>query len=218
MSEPANEPAGDSSQTESKPDQDTSAPKKPERSSTERLIVWGGIGVLLLLVVIQAHARVGYERTLKNVEARLAEDDGPNARPLMLEEVDSLIVGFPFQRTIEEKATRVVLNLSWRGLTSAYEINLPYNPTEPAILGVYTKDAPAFATAPDGGDAPMEAASPADMSAMTGPGGMPPGSPPDVPPQPTETDEPETGSAETEDDPETEEASSDSDDAEATDN
>jgi hypothetical protein len=100
--------------------------------------------VLLVLVAIQARARFGYTMTLDALQDRIAEDEGPNPRQLLVSEVDSHLVGWPSQSRTEDAAHRSSIHLSWRGLTSSYEITLPYDHTEenPAIMGLETKDAP----------------------------------------------------------------------------
>jgi hypothetical protein len=148
------------------------------------VFVWGGIIVLLLLVGAQARARFGYTMTLNALQDRIAEDEGPNARQLLLSEVDSHLVGWPSQSRKEESPHRGSILLSWRGLTTSYEITLPFDPseTDPAIIGLETKDAPtieeemaaAESAEPTGGP-------PATMPGMaSGPGmhGASPGGPP----------------------------------------
>ncbi|REJ71743.1 MAG: hypothetical protein DWQ29_22835 [Planctomycetota bacterium] len=173
MSDAANEPTGESPPDDPKLTEESSAPKRHERSSKERVLVWGGIGLLLLLVAFQAHARFGYEWTLDAVQKRLAEDDGPNPRQLMLSEVPPLIVGWPAQETIDdaERPNAKALKLSWIGLGSSYEMSLPYDPGDRAILGVTTKDAPDTAAPPPASNADRGAEPPGltgDTASPTG--------------------------------------------------
>lgn len=164
------------------------APKaKPPRSSTERLIVWGGIVALLVLVGIQARARFGYTMTLNALQARIAEDEGLDPQPLLVSEVDRLLVGWPKKTEETASAHRSVIHLSWRGLTTSYSMTLPYDPTEtqPAIMGLETSDAPAepdpsFAevgSTPATGTPPGSSGPPpgAGHDAASGPGGGPTG-------------------------------------------
>ena len=128
----------------SQPASNTPASAKRPRSPAERVLVWGGIVVLLVLVGVQARARFGYTMTLNALQDRIAEDEGPNPRPLLVSDVNSHLVGWPGQSRKEESQHRGTIQLSWRGLTTTYEITLPFDPSEkePAIFGLETKDAP----------------------------------------------------------------------------
>ena len=164
------------------------APKaKPPRSSVERFVVWGGIIALLVLVGIQARARFGYTMTLNALQARIAEDEGLDPQPLLVSEVDRLLVGWPKKTEETASAHRSLIHLSWRGLTTSYSMTLPYDPTEtqPAIMGLETSDAPAepdtsfaeIGSTPETGTPPGSSGPPpgAGHDAASGPGG--PGGP-----------------------------------------
>lgn len=116
--------------------------KKP-RSPVERVIVWGGIIVLLLLVGVQAHARKGYELTLQALEP-LVDDDYEGGQPLSIADVDSHVVGFPSQSENAVSATRTERVYRWRGLRGSYGITLEYNPTAdtPIVMSMVTDGAP----------------------------------------------------------------------------
>jgi hypothetical protein len=150
------------------------------------VLVWGGIALLLVLVAVQARARLGYTMTLNALQDRIAEDEGPNPRPLLVSEVDTHLVGWPSRSESKEGEHRSSIRLSWRGLTSSYEITLPFDPseTEPAVMGLETKDAPPIeeefadtstAPAPTGPPGGMPGGMPGGPPGMHGAGG-PPGS------------------------------------------
>jgi hypothetical protein len=152
------------------------------------VLVWGGIVVLLVLVGLQARARFGYTMTLNALQDRIAQDEGPDPRPLLVSEIDQHLVGWPSQSRTEQGPHRSAILLSWRGLTSSYEITLPFDHSEeqPAVIGLETKDAPTIeeeiaaqeAAAPTGG---TPGGTPGGMpGAMHGPGmhGAPGGGPP----------------------------------------
>ena len=127
-----------------KPGPESSIAAKPRRSPVERVIVWGGIAILLVLLAIQGRARLGYAWTLSRLQSRLALDDGPEARPLYAKDVDPLVMGWPL-RTTEHVSERLdVVEYSWHGLLSSYSISVHYDPTdaEPAVYEVLTGDAP----------------------------------------------------------------------------
>jgi hypothetical protein len=118
-------------------------PKKKPRSPAERVLVWGGIIVLLLLVGVQAHARKGYEWTLANLEP-LIDDDKVDGQPLALADVDSHIVGFPSQSETSVDRTTTKRVYRWYGLGGSYGITISYNPgIEPVVVtGLETDDPP----------------------------------------------------------------------------
>ncbi|MDZ4688757.1 MAG: hypothetical protein SH850_27095 [Planctomycetaceae bacterium] len=121
------------------------APTKKPRSPGEKLVVWGGIVVLLLLAAVQAHARFGYEMSLKKLQARVASDDNGtvDGAPLYLSDVPTYLVGWPSRKVEEERHWHAV-TYSWVGLGKSYSIRMPYDTTEakPVILSLETNDAP----------------------------------------------------------------------------
>lgn len=155
---------------------------KPPRSPVERMLVWGGIIVLLVLVGIQARARLGYTMTLNALQDRIAEDEGPNPRTFPAKDVDQYLVGWPKQTRQEAGKDSGTIQLSWRGLTTSYEIRVHYDslPGEPESLvtSLETKDAPTVEQ--QVADA-MEEAGPTGTPSMP-PSGMMGGAPPGGPP------------------------------------
>ncbi|HUQ68169.1 MAG TPA: hypothetical protein VM165_01525 [Planctomycetaceae bacterium] len=167
----------------------STAPQKPAattkrpRSPGEKLVVWGGIVVLLLLVAVQAHARFGYEMSLKKLQARVAADDNGSIEgsPLYLSEVPTFLVGWPSRKVEEERHWHAV-TYSWQGLGKSYSIRMPYDTSEakPVVLSLETNDAPpepkpemvAAADDAHSGAAPPSVTS---MAGMGGPGGGGPG-------------------------------------------
>jgi hypothetical protein len=121
----------------------TAPPAKPSRSKVEFWIVRGGMLLLVLLVGMQAHARFGYEWTLKKLQAKMAAGEDAE-HELLLSDAQRCVVGWPSRSTEEDRHWRK-LTLSWRGLTQSYRIHLPYDGSEqsPAILGVQTDNPPA---------------------------------------------------------------------------
>jgi EF hand len=172
--EPTPQAGSDSPQTAS------ASPKaeRRRRSPVERVIVWGGIIVLLLLVGVQAHARFGYESSLKQLQP-LVDDERQGGEPLPLAEVDSHLVGFPTQTETKVSDTRTERVYRWRGLGKSYGITLAYNPTiEPVVVTDLVTDNPPVepedeevASAEDAGDASGEPS----MPMMMGGGGAPEG-------------------------------------------
>jgi hypothetical protein len=140
------------------------APKKP-RSPLEKVVVRGGILLLLLLVAVQAHARFGYEMSLKKLQARIAEDEtNVDGKPLLVSELPQCIVGWPC-RTVEKDRHWERVTYSWRGLTQCFEIRMPYDSSDehPAVMSLETNGAPQ----------PVEAPPPSEESVASNEGGSP---------------------------------------------
>lgn len=153
---------------------------KKARSPVEKTIVWGGIVLLVGLVAVQAHARFGYEMSLKNLQSRVNSDDDRDGQPLYLNDVPSLLVGFP-SKSLEEDRHWQAVTYKWQGLGKSYTIRMPYDTSEerPMILSLETSNAPeepplVFAAE---GETAAQAAETPSLSHMGGggPGGMPGG-------------------------------------------
>jgi len=68
------------------------AEAKP-RNPVERIIVWGGIGILVVLVGFEAMARFGYTNSLNALQAKLAMDDAAEPVPLTLDVANKTVSG-----------------------------------------------------------------------------------------------------------------------------
>lgn len=149
-------------------------PRKAPRHPVEQWLVRGGIVLLLLCVGIQAHARIGYERSLQQLQNKLATDES-DAGGLMVSEVPGYIVGWP-QRSIEEDRHWRQVTYSWRGLTDSYQIHMSYDDSEetPYVLGLLTADPPEMPEMVYEERSPEEqAAATAPAEGMHGGGGAP---------------------------------------------
>lgn len=116
----------------------------PPRSRWEYWLVRSGMALLLVLVGFQAHARFGYEMSLRKLQARLAEaETAHHDVELLLSDVPQCIMGWP-QCSTQTDSHWHVRTYSWHGLTDTFRIHLPYDGTEsrPAVMEVVTADAP----------------------------------------------------------------------------
>jgi hypothetical protein len=131
--------------------------------------VWGGIVLLLVLVAFQARARFGYTMTLKALQERLGEDEGENAKPLLVADLDQYLVGWP-SKTVDEKSKHVgVIDLKWPGLTQSFGLTVSYDPSEPTesdgtVMSVestgYVEPPPEAVEAPQAAQGPSGPAAP----------------------------------------------------------
>lgn len=127
---------------------ETNAPSKPspkkKRSPVERVIVWGLIGVLLVLALWEGWARFGYSRTLARLQdaiavAEAAEGDGS----LKLAEAEDLVIGFPSRSEGQEQGARNTITYKWNSLFKRnYQIAVTYAGDPPDVLGLETANAP----------------------------------------------------------------------------
>jgi len=114
-------------------------PAKRPRSPKERLLVWGGIGLLLVLVAVQAHARFGYEKSREKLQTALNHDTG-NSSLFSIQDADKHIVGWARR----EEAEPGKVTYTWSGLGKQYGLILKYDPKDPmnAVTDLQTVDAP----------------------------------------------------------------------------
>jgi hypothetical protein len=159
-------------------------PARKPRHKVELWAVRAGILLLVVLAGVQAHARFGYEMSLKSMQARLAAEEESGV-PLLVSDLPGLVVGFPSRDDVEERHWRLVV-YKWRGLTQSYEIRMPYDSSEktPAILSLETADAPVppepkFVEAPQEASAPPSGGGGPGMGSGMG-GGMRGGPRPDL--------------------------------------
>lgn len=160
------------------PDKNAAAPvtalvKKP-RNAVELFIVRGGIALLVVLAAVQAHARLGYEYSLKKFQHHLASEE-ETTLPLLIKDVPGMLVGFPSRSKMEERHWHAVV-YKWQGITQAYEIRMLYDSSEnePAVLALETADAPPPPPLVQDDSPATESAPQPDYAAMAG-GGRGPG-------------------------------------------
>lgn len=124
---------------DTKPATTANPPAKRPRSPKERLVVWGGIGLLLVLVAVQAQARFGYEKSREKLQTALNHDLGNNTF-FSIKDVDQHIVGWA--RRDETEPGKVTY--TWSGLGRSYGLTLKYDPKDSAqaITDLVTVDAP----------------------------------------------------------------------------
>lgn len=145
--------------------------EKAPRNPVERLLVWGGIGLMVIVVFTEGTARFGYSMTLSRLQERIQEDEGPDANPLSVEESSKFIVGFPSKTTADG-----VITYRFKGLLKEFgAIHLPYD-DENTILGLVTDAPPEVDLAPASGEETE-----ADAAAESGMAGMPSGAAGDQP-------------------------------------
>ncbi|MFG0332779.1 MAG: hypothetical protein ACF8TS_05385 [Maioricimonas sp. JB049] len=138
-----NQESPQSPDASSSPAADTAGAEKKSRSPVERVVVYGMIAILLVLVSIQAHARFGYTMTLNNLKP-LIDDDLPDAEPLPITEISDHIVGWPTRSEGEVSSTVKSIEYRWKGLLGkSYGLTLTYNTlTEPYTVQGMLSDVP----------------------------------------------------------------------------
>lgn len=145
MNDPSTDSSADSSADSSVPSSPVPADSPPVakgRNPTERILVWGVIGLLLIVVAIEGSARIGYTLTLNRLSRVLGLDDQLEPQPLHIDDVPALVSGFP-SRTVEGGEFGSVVTYRWKGLLKDYGgIHLEYTDDEGLVLGLQTDDPP----------------------------------------------------------------------------
>jgi hypothetical protein len=178
------------------PGKPAAAPAKAARSPLERILVWGGIVALILVVAYQAHARFGYDMTRKALEQRLAEDEGQEAKQLFIKDLDQYVVGWPSRKQEQKNKHQATVELTWPGLGPSYTYGMVvfYDPEEDGepVFNMVTRDykepdeeESRPATSPKTADASGTPAAPAAGGPAAGAG--PVVAAPVIPEQPQET-------------------------------
>ncbi|MDB5345185.1 MAG: hypothetical protein JWP89_3562 [Schlesneria sp.] len=90
----------------------------------EKMIVWGGILVLLGVLLLEWRMREGYSATLKDLEETFNR-----SQSIAIAELPQHIHGFAF-RTEGKKANTRVIELTWTSLFKQYKLGLPVSQAE----------------------------------------------------------------------------------------
>ncbi|MEW4488521.1 hypothetical protein AB1L42_10595 [Thalassoglobus sp. JC818] len=105
------------------------------RSPVERIVVWGGILLLLALVATEGYARYSYTTSLEKLRIALQEDEVGDQDPLTVDQAKSMIVGFPKESTAGNQLT-----FQFRGLIKDFgSIHLTFDPNQMNIIGLETE-------------------------------------------------------------------------------
>ena len=104
-------------------------PVKKKRSPVERIIVQGGIVVLLIIVAIEFRAQKGYTDTLEKI--RIATEDGE--KEISLEEVTGLLTLSPSSFLESENGIESTTCYSWFSVfkNGQFKLNIVATKTEP---------------------------------------------------------------------------------------
>ena len=118
---------------------DESTTAKNQRNPVERMIVWGGIVILLGVVAVEATARMGYTMTLKRFQGAIERVEAGEGDAVSLAQAQALVVGFP---SVTEDEAAEQISFRWSGLLKEYGgIHLVYTGDAKEIIGL-TTDAP----------------------------------------------------------------------------
>lgn len=119
--------------------------QKKRRSPVERALVWGGIGILALVVVWEAWARFGYSRTLSRwQDAMVAAERGNGSSALTLADAQRMVSGSATKSMPERQGSFQVITYRWNSLFGRnYAISMSVTRGEaPEVVGLQTADAP----------------------------------------------------------------------------
>jgi hypothetical protein len=114
---------------------DTGQQKKP-RSAVERAIVWGGIGILLIVAGIQGMAAYGFSMSSGPILAAV-EKANESSDELSLNEAEQMMAGIWRKTPIQQNGSDRFIVYSWSGVYQSYTITLTVGADEsnPSVMG-----------------------------------------------------------------------------------
>lgn len=113
-------------------------PGKKPRSPVERVIVWGGIAILLGVLAFEARQKYSYDPTVSRLRKALTED---TEKYMKLSEVRQMIAGSPtWEQTPHDRRAYHRINLKWPSLFKDYRVELIVESegTDPLVAGFST--------------------------------------------------------------------------------
>ena len=161
-------------------------PGKKPRNPVERVIVWGGIAVMLGIVAFEGVHKYGYDSTVSRMRKMVSED---TEKYMKLSEVRALIAGLPTEvKSPHERKAYNKLDLKWPSLFKDYRVQLVVEREgdDPLVAGFSTPggidpaEEAANREAPPSSDEAHASTPPPSLSSMApmgGPGGRGPGRP-----------------------------------------
>lgn len=125
---------------DSKPESTESTSPKKTRSPVEKIIVWGGIGVLVLVVGYQAQARLGHSSSIGNLKAALEKVES-GGDDLTLSKARKLLNGMWKESKGKTKGLYRQVVFKWQGLQSyTLRMNVEKDEKDPVVLSFTTED------------------------------------------------------------------------------
>jgi hypothetical protein len=107
----------------------------------ERLIVWGLIAALLVVVFLEGRARLAYSQTVSRIQAAMAEAESLESSNLLIENIPALLAGSP---SVSKESRRFdqVNHYQWNGLFKKYGLHVSYGTYTRIVTGMSSDDAP----------------------------------------------------------------------------
>lgn len=122
------------------PAEETTQARK--RNPLERIVVWGAIGILLLVVLVEARAQYGYSQSLEAIRSAM---DDPEEAQVSLEDVRGMMAFAPSERDGEHTSLVNKRVFSWPSIfkSGQFEITVDVsNDEESQVLTFATAGAP----------------------------------------------------------------------------
>ncbi|MBD3674277.1 MAG: hypothetical protein HUJ26_12200 [Planctomycetaceae bacterium] len=144
--QPAETPAESSAETSAPPAESSASKEKKKRNPVEKMLVWGVIAVGLIVVAIEARAKLGYDMTLSGLTKRLEEIDAAEGDSLSMDMdgVKSYLKFGPKLHEVEEDGNlKKARWIEWYSLAKpdAYRLKLIFD-EDGTFLFVETTDPP----------------------------------------------------------------------------
>lgn len=105
------------------------APTKRKRSGLEKFTVWGGISLLLVLLLVEARAQKGYQQSLEKFQDALEDQE---REFVVLDDARKMMAYFPSESGPEESEGGETYNFSWFSILKSgqYSISVVAVPDE----------------------------------------------------------------------------------------
>jgi hypothetical protein len=107
------------------------------RSPVERVVVWGGIAALLVVLGIEGYAKTTYDSTLSTLKSKLEESE--TSQDVTLSQANGYIRGAYRRAESEDKRGKRVV-YRWFSLFKQYVVQL--NVSQDIVMSYETPDAP----------------------------------------------------------------------------
>ena len=148
-------------------------PSKKPRSPVERVIVWGGIAILLGILAFEARQKYSYDPTVSQLRKLLSDE---TEKYMKLSEVRPMIAGSPTEvRTPHDRKAYHKIDLKWPSLFKDYRVQLIVESEgdDPLVAGFSTPGGtdPEPVASPPTSTGTASAAPPMQMAGMMPMGG-----------------------------------------------
>jgi hypothetical protein len=114
---------------------------KPARNPVERIVVWGLIAAGVVVIGVEARAKLAYNSTEEKLVKAMEVANEAGTSDFTIDKLPELLVGNPSRVEDESPTYHNVVHLKWNGLLKQYGLHVQYGKSSRLITG-YTTDNP----------------------------------------------------------------------------